>query len=217
MAIEQKDIAAIREDYSKDILLEENMDKDPFRQFKSWFEQALRSKVIEPNAMVLSTINQQGFPSSRVVLLKDIKSDGFSFFTNYNSQKGQDLQSNDKAALLFFWPELQRQIRVEGHVVRLPEEDSDEYYASRPRGSQIGAWASPQSHIISDRTYLEQQVHTYEERFGQQERVPRPDFWGGFFLLPVRLEFWQGRSSRLHDRIIYQKTDTRWEINRLAP
>ncbi|NGF56665.1 pyridoxamine 5'-phosphate oxidase [Parapedobacter sp. SGR-10] len=217
MAIEQKDIAAIREDYSKDSLQEKDVDENPFRQFGLWFEQALRAEVIEPNAMTLSTINQAGFPSSRVVLLKDIKSDGFSFFTNYNSQKGQDLKANNKASLLFFWPELQRQVRIEGFVQRLAEEDSDEYYASRPRGSQIGAWASPQSQIIRDRAFLEKEVQVYEERFGQQEPVPRPDFWGGFFLLPVRFEFWQGRNSRLHDRIVYQKKDTKWETNRLAP
>ncbi len=217
MAIEQKDIAAIREDYSKDSLQEKDVDENPFRQFSLWFEQALRAAVIEPNAMTLSTINQAGFPSSRVVLLKDFKSDGFSFFTNYNSQKGQDLEANNKASLLFFWPELQRQVRIEGFVQRLAEEDSDEYYASRPRGSQIGAWASPQSQIIRDRAFLEKEVQVYEERFGQQKSVPRPDFWGGFFLLPVRFEFWQGRNSRLHDRIVYQKKGTKWETNRLAP
>lgn len=217
MAIVHKDIAAIREDYSRGSLQEKDTDDNPFRQFHTWFEQALHAEVIEPNAMVLSTINHLGFPSSRVVLLKDIKADGFSFFTNYGSQKGQDLKADNKASLLFFWPELQRQVRVEGHVEHLPKEDSDEYFASRPRGSQIGAWASPQSQVISDRAYLEDRVKEYESRFEAQELIPRPDFWGGFFVRPVRIEFWQGRSSRLHDRIVYHKEGKTWIKNRLAP
>lgn len=217
MAIEHKDIAAIREDYSRGSLTENEVDKNPFSQFKVWFEQALQARVMEPNAMVLSTINQEGFPSSRVVLLKDMKQDGFSFFTNYNSQKGQDLERSNTVGLLFFWPELQRQVRIEGFVTRLSEEDSNEYFASRPRGSQVGAWASPQSKIIENRAYLEKQVIQYEGAFGNQDAIPRPHFWGGFFVRPIRFEFWQGRSSRLHDRIAYQKEDVQWEINRLAP
>ncbi len=217
MAIEHKDIAAIREDYSRGSLTETDVESDPFSQFKIWFEQAIGARVTEPTAMVLSTINREGFPSSRVVLLKDIKGDGFSFFTNYNSRKGQDLQVNNKAGLLFFWPELQRQVRVEGFVERLPEEDSNEYFASRPRGSQIGAWASPQSQVIENREYLEDLVTQYDRSFSNDEEVPRPHFWGGLFIRPVYFEFWQGRSSRLHDRIAYQKEDVQWKINRLAP
>ena len=167
--------------------------------------------------MVLSTINEMGFPSSRVVLLKDIKSESFSFFTNYHSQKGLDIEANDKVSLLFFWPELQRQVRIEGRAGRLPKEDSDEYFASRPRGSQVGAWASPQRQVIPERSYLEDRVTAYSEQFSPQEVVPRPDYWGGFFVSPVRFEFWQGRSSRLHDRMIYQKEGIQWKINRLAP
>ncbi|NGM61996.1 pyridoxamine 5'-phosphate oxidase [Sphingobacterium sp. SGG-5] len=217
MAIEHKDIAAIREDYSQGSLAENDVEDNPISQFTIWFEQAIQAKVTEPTAMVLSTISAIGFPSSRVVLLKDVKEDGFSFFTNFKSQKGQDLQLNNRASLLFFWPELQRQVRIEGFVERLSEEDSDEYFASRPRGSQIGAWASPQSQAIENRTHLEELVVQQERSFSDRPDVPRPPFWGGFFVRPVRFEFWQGRSSRLHDRIAYQKEDVQWKINRLAP
>lgn len=218
MAIEHKDIAAIREDYAKGSLSENDTLGNPIEQFERWFQQALDGEVVEPNAMVLSTINREGFPSSRVVLLKDLKSEGFSFFTNYTSQKGQDIEQHGKVSLLFFWPELQRQVRIEGIVEKLPAEDSDEYYASRPRGSQIGAWASPQSQVIADRSVLEERVATYEEKFAGQPLVPRPTFWGGYLVKPVRMEFWQGRSSRLHDRIVYTKAENNsWTKKRLAP
>jgi pyridoxamine 5'-phosphate oxidase len=167
--------------------------------------------------MVLSTINNHNFPSSRVVLLKDIKADGFSFFTNYNSQKAQDILSNNKASLLFFWPELQRQVRIEGLIEKLTVIDSDEYFASRPRGSQVGAWSSPQSSIINDRQVLETAVSQTEQRFSSSKDIPRPDFWGGYLLKPIRFEFWQGRSSRLHDRVLYLKENSVWAIKRLAP
>ncbi|WP_164122141.1 MULTISPECIES: pyridoxamine 5'-phosphate oxidase [Sphingobacterium] len=217
MAIDHKKIAAIREDYVKDSLSEKQVSADPLLQFTQWFEQAMHANAIEPNAMTLSTISEGGFPSSRIVLLKDIKADGFSFFTNYESQKGLDMSHCANVSLLFFWPELQRQVRIEGVVERLCEEDSDEYFASRPKGSRIGAWASPQSQIIPDRDFLEQRVHFYEQQFAQSEKVDRPLFWGGYLVKPVRIEFWQGRSSRLHDRIVYFLEENNWVINRLAP
>lgn len=217
MAIEHKDIAAIREDYTKDSLSEKEVYSNPFEQFELWFKQALDSKVLEPNAMIVSTINADGFPSSRVVLLKDIKSNGLSFFTNYESQKGVDISRNHKVSVLFFWAELQRQIRIEGVVEKLSQEDSDEYFASRPKGSRIGAWSSPQSQIIPDRDFLEQRVQHYESQYQDTEIVPRPDFWGGFLVKPIRFEFWQGRSSRLHDRVVYEFENENWLINRIAP
>lgn len=217
MAIEHKDIAAIREDYSKGSLSEVDTLENPIKQFQLWFEQALASQVLEPNAMVLGTLSTKGFPSTRVVLLKDIKAGGFSFFTNYTSQKGQDIARNAKVSLLFFWAELQRQVRIEGEVTFLSEDDSDEYFASRPKGSQIGAWSSPQSQIIADREYLESRVRDREKEFENLETIPRPTFWGGYLVKPSRIEFWQGRSSRLHDRIVYSKENNTWTKNRLAP
>lgn len=217
MAIEHKDIAAIREDYSKGVLTEKDTLENPFGQFQLWFDQALASAVLEPNAMVLGTINKLGYPSTRVVLLKDLKADGLSFFTNYRSQKGQDIEQNAKVSLLFFWGELQRQVRIEGEVSFLTDEDSDEYFASRPKGSQIGAWSSPQSQVIADRSILENRVEELEQQFKELDEIPRPKFWGGYLVKPVRFEFWQGRSSRLHDRIVYSKEGDTWVKNRLAP
>lgn len=217
MAIEHKDIAAIREDYSKGSLSKNDTLENPFAQFQLWFDQALKADVLEPNAMVLATINKEGYPSSRIVLLKDLKAEGLSFFTNYTSQKGNDIACNEKVSLLFFWGELQRQIRIEGEVSFLDEEDSDEYFASRPKGSQIGAWSSPQSQVIPDRAFLESRVLAKENEFSASNIVPRPPFWGGYLVKPIRFEFWQGRSSRLHDRIVYTKESDKWIKNRLAP
>lgn len=217
MAIEHKDIAAIREDYSKGTLTEGDVSNDPFKQFEQWFTQALSAEVLEPNAFVLSTINIDGFPSSRVVLLKDMKSEGFSFFTNYSSQKGLDVAKSPKVSALFFWPELQRQVRIEGIVELLPADDSDEYFASRPKGSRIGAWSSPQSQVIPNREYLEERVADMEQKYAATNDVPRPEFWGGYLIKPLKFEFWQGRSSRLHDRITYEFESAVWNIKRLAP
>lgn len=217
MAIEHKDIAAIREDYSKGILSENDIDKNPFSQFKNWFQQALNAEVLEPNAMVLSTVDADGFPSSRVVLMKDIKENGISFFTNYESQKSIDIERDNKVSILFFWPELQRQVRMDAKAQRVEESDSTEYFQSRPKGSQIGAWASPQSQIIPHREYLEDRVASYKEQYNDVDLIPRPDHWGGFLIVPIKFEFWQGRSSRLHDRIQYVLEDNQWVLNRLAP
>ncbi|SRR5690606_16886828 len=217
MSIVQKDIAAIREDYSKYSLDEKDVLPDPVQQFQKWFDEAIQAKVVEPNAMVLSTLSLDGFPSSRVVLLKDIKPEGFSFFTNYGSKKGKSMEKNKQVSLLFFWPELQRQVRIEGWVEKLPDIDSDEYFASRPKASRIGAIASPQSKIIENRLVLEERVDELTAAFSDKAFVPRPDFWGGYVVKPVRLEFWQGRSSRLHDRIEYVLEGNQWMRNRLAP
>lgn len=217
MAIEHKEIAAIREDYAKSSLSESDVLKTPIEQFSKWFDEALNSAVIEPTAMVLSSVNEQGRPSSRVVLMKDIKATGISFFTNYNSRKGQEIIQQPFVSALFFWPELQRQVRFEAEVEKLPKSDSDEYFASRPRGSQIGAIASPQSAVIENRLALENRVAEVEAEMEGQDTIPRPEFWGGFLLKPYRVEFWQGRSSRLHDRIVYLYEQEEWQINRIAP
>lgn len=217
MSIEHKEIAAIREDYVKSSLSESEVQKNPIEQFQKWFDEAMSSQVTEPTAMVLSTVAENGCPSSRVVLLKDIKAEGLSFFTNYNSRKGQEIIQNPRVSALFFWPELQRQVRFEAEVEKLPKADSDEYFSIRPRGSQIGAIASPQSAIIPDRETLEKRVAEVEKEMENVTEVPRPEFWGGFLLKPVRVEFWQGRGSRLHDRIVYIKDHADWTINRLAP
>lgn len=217
MAIEHKDIAAIRADYTKDSLSKQDVNENPFVQFKNWFQHALRAEVVEPNAMVLSTISNDGYPTSRIVLMKDIKADGISFFTNYESQKSIDITNNPKVCVIFFWPELQRQIRIEANAERLDEHESTEYYQSRPKGSQVGAWASPQSQIIPNRQFLEERVDYYEQEFKELDVLPRPAHWGGFLLRPVKFEFWQGRASRLHDRIEYAVENGVWIYNRLAP
>ncbi|QBR13102.1 pyridoxamine 5'-phosphate oxidase [Sphingobacterium sp. CZ-2] len=216
MSIEHKEIAAIREDYAKSSLSENEVLGNPIDQFKKWFSEAMVSEVTEPTAMVVSSASVDGKPSSRVVLMKDIKTDGISFFTNYNSRKGQEIVANPFVSVLFFWPELQRQVRMEAEVEKLAPEESDEYFSSRPRGSQIGAIASPQSAIINNREELEHRVAEVAAEVGEGE-IQRPNFWGGFLLKPYRMEFWQGRSSRLHDRIVYKQEEGSWSINRIAP
>ncbi|MEN5231389.1 pyridoxamine 5'-phosphate oxidase [Sphingobacterium faecium] len=217
MAIEHKDIAAIRQDYALGNLCESDVSNDPLVQFEKWFNEAIHSEVLEANAMVLSTVGEFSLPSSRIVLLKDLKNNGFSFFTNFNSRKGLEINSNPHVAALFFWPELQRQVRIEGLIEKLPAEDSDEYFQSRPKGSRIGALASPQSETIPNRSFLEGRVADLEKQFENQEVVPRPEFWGGYLIKPLYIEFWQGRSNRLHDRIAFQKVSDSWKIIRLAP
>ncbi|GEM65430.1 pyridoxine/pyridoxamine 5'-phosphate oxidase [Sphingobacterium faecium NBRC 15299] len=217
MAIEHKDIAAIRQDYALGNLCESDVSNNPLVQFEKWFNEAIHSEVLEANAMVLSTVGEFSLPSSRIVLLKDLKNNGFSFFTNFNSRKGLEIDSNPHVAALFFWPELQRQVRIEGLIEKLPAEDSDEYFQSRPKGSRIGALASPQSETIPNRSFLEGRVADLEKQFENQEVVPRPEFWGGYLIKPLYIEFWQGRSSRLHDRIAFQKVSDSWKIIRLAP
>ena len=190
---------------------------DPILQFKKWFQEAMDAQIIEPYAMTISTVNSAHRPSSRVVLLRDVSEEGFSFYTNYLSRKGQDLAVNPFAAVNFFWPDLERQVRIEGKIVPLEAGVSDAYFASRPRGSQIGAWSSPQSEIIESRKVLENAVENYLQQF-EGKNVDRPQHWGGYCLIPDYIEFWQGRESRLHDRICYfQHSDGSWVRSRLAP
>lgn len=210
------DISSIRKDYSLKSLDIKDVNSDPFEQFHLWFHEAINAEVLEVNAMTLSTMHADGFPNGRVVLLKELDY-GFVFFSNYESEKGQELANHPKASLTFFWAELERQVRVMGTVEKISEIQSDEYFLSRPRGSQIGAWASPQSHKINSREVLEERIQEMQLRFEEEELV-RPPHWGGYRVLPHKIEFWQGRPSRLHDRILYEKNESgAWTISRLAP
>ncbi|HEV7349682.1 pyridoxamine 5'-phosphate oxidase [Telluribacter sp.] len=210
-------IAALRNEYTLNGLSESDVSESPFTQFSQWFEETLRAQLPEPNAMHLSTVGPDLRPNGRVVLLKGLDEKGFVFYTNYESQKGQDLLLHPYASLTFFWKELERQIRVEGRVEKVSEQESDEYFAVRPRGSQIGAWVSNQSIIIKDRQELAEKQAYYEEMFRDQE-VPRPPHWGGYRVLPEQVEFWQGRPSRLHDRLRYRLEENgTWTIERLSP
>lgn len=210
-------IAEIRKDYTKATLDQTEVSKNPIAQFEKWFDEAIKSKALEPNAMTLSTITEVGKPSARIVLLKGVENSSFLFYTNYHSQKGKELDANPACALTFFWPELERQVRIEGVCTRVSEATSDAYFKSRPRGSQLGAWASPQSTMIKNRELLEARVKELEKRFEGKETLPKPKQWGGYAVEPLEIEFWQGRPSRLHDRIVYYKTDGTWTIHRLAP
>ena len=211
-----KDIANIRKDYIQGALSEQDVLPDAIQQFEKWWSEAIASEIEESNAMTVATVNEQGFPSARIVLVKDISEEGFSFFTNYNSDKGQQMSAHDRVALLFFWKELERQVRIEGTIEKLSDADSDVYFASRPRGSRIAAWSSPQSEIIADRSVLDKRAQEFKEKFQNQE-VPRPPHWGGYLVRPMSIEFWQGRSSRMHDRLKYVKEGNVWKIVRLAP
>ena len=210
-------IVNMRKEYLWGGLSEADMDADPIRQFDTWFQHAVAANLPEPNAMTLATATPDGQPSARTVLLKAYSASGFTFFTNYESRKGRELTNNPRAALLFFWPELQRQVRIEGTVERVSEAESDAYFASRPVGSRLGAWASRQSEVIPGRDGLEQRVRELAERYADGE-VPRPPFWGGFRVCPVAIEFWQGRPDRLHDRLRYVLRETgQWRLERLSP
>lgn len=210
-------LADLRQEYSRESLTERDVDTDPFRQFAKWFEQAQKSGLVEPNAMTLATATADGAPSARMVLLKGMSADGFVFFTDYRSRKGAELAENPQAALCFWWDVLQRQVRVEGTVSRVSVDESIEYFRTRPRGSQVGAWASLQSGVLAARDALEREVLRFMERFPEGTEVPLPHHWGGFRLVPDSIEFWQGRSSRLHDRISYTRADAAWTIRRLSP
>lgn len=210
-------ISEIRKDYTKATLDVNGVAKNPVDQFNSWFAEALKAEVPEPNAMTLSTVDQHGKPSARIVLLKGVEHEKFLFYTNYQSQKGKELETNPACALTFFWPELERQVRISGITARVDAKTSETYFQSRPRGSQVGAWASPQSSVIKSRELLEQRVKEIEKRFEGQELLPKPHQWGGYEVTPFEVEFWQGRSSRLHDRIVYYLKDGKWIIHRLAP
>ncbi len=212
-----KGLDEIRKEYLKTTLNVSDVDKNPIIQFEKWFAEALESKVPEPNAMTLSTISEGNRPSARIVLLKGIEHQKFLFYTNYQSQKGEELEKNPACALTFFWPELERQIRIEGLATRVDESVSEKYFQSRPRASQIGAWASPQSSIMTNREILEERVQQMEKKYEGFTLLPKPKQWGGYAIDPIEIEFWQGRPSRLHDRIVYYKKEIDWVIHRLAP
>jgi pyridoxamine 5'-phosphate oxidase len=209
-------IAKIRHDYNFKGLHEGDLESNPLNQFKLWFDEAVNAGITEPNAMTLSTVFN-GRPSARIVLLKDLDQKGFTFFTNYNSKKGREIESDPQVALTFFWKEFERQVRIEGKAEKTTDQESSEYFAVRPRGSQIGAWTSFQSEVIENREYLENRTREIEQEFSGQQ-VPRPAHWGGYRVVPDYIEFWQGRPSRLHDRLSYVKTEEgSWQIERLSP
>ncbi len=213
----RKDIAEIRQTYARKMLLEEDAAASPFAQFEKWWKEAVEAEVVEVNAMTLATASSDGIPSARIVLLKDFSENGFVFFTNYESFKAQQLEENPKACLVFFWKELERQVRITGLVKRTSTADSDEYFQSRPEESRIGAVTSPQSRVIESRKWLE---HQFEKNGHHLEgkSFPRPDYWGGYTVRPVIIEFWQGRPGRLHDRLQYTlKDNNQWKLERLAP
>jgi pyridoxamine 5'-phosphate oxidase len=212
------DLAALRTDYMRASLDVGDVDPDPYRQFARWFDDAYASKLPEVNAMTLATVGDDGRPSARIVLLKSVDARGFSFYTNRSSRKGRELDARPHAALLFFWAELERQVRIEGRVDRVADAESDAYFANRPRESQVGAWASPQSEQIPDRVWLERAFEDADRLHAARgDAVARPPYWGGYTVLPSMFEFWQGRASRLHDRIVYRRERDAWSIGRLAP
>jgi len=208
-------IAQLRKNYTFGQLSETEVSHNPLDLFQLWFDQAVRAECPEPNSMTLATADKAGNPSARIVLLKGADQSGFTFFTNYESQKGRDLAVRPEAALLFHWHELERQVRIQGVVERVSATESDEYFHSRPPASRIGAWASPQSTPIPNREFLEEAEKHFKAEFG--DAPPRPEHWGGYRLHPTEIEFWQGRPSRLHDRIHYKLNGTDWQVNRLAP
>ena len=206
----------LRREYSRDYLLEADVDRDPFRQFDRWFSDATRANVVEANAMTLATADAQGRPSARICLLKGFDERGFIFYTNYQSRKGRDLAANPRAAMCFYWQPLERQVRIEGTVEKVTRDESDVYFHSRPVGAQVGAWVSHQGEVLASRQELDRREAELSKQFGEGP-VPLPDYWGGYRLLPTSLEFWQGRPSRLHDRIEYFQTSGGWQIRRLSP
>jgi pyridoxamine 5'-phosphate oxidase len=209
-------ISDLRKEYTLHGLSEAEADPDPIGQFARWFDQAVAAGLVEPNAMTLATVGADGQPSARVVLLKSFDVRGFVFYTNYLSRKGRELESHPRAALVFYWPDLERQVRIEGVAARVSAADSDAYFNSRPPGSRIGAWASPQSSVIDGRESLEREVQRLTQAFGDGP-ITRPPHWGGYRVAPAVIEFWQGRPSRLHDRLRYRRESGRWIIERLAP
>ncbi|HLS70224.1 MAG TPA: pyridoxamine 5'-phosphate oxidase [Chitinophagaceae bacterium] len=213
------DISSIRVEYKQKALSEEEVGLDPIVFFEKWFKDAIDSQISESNAMTLATVDDAGIPHARIVLLKEINSKGFVFFTNYQSNKGKQMEKHNKVSLLFFWKELERQVRIEGRVEKISAEESEEYFNSRPLGSRIGALASPQSQIIKSRDVLEKKQKQLEEQAASDpSSIQRPEHWGGYIVKPYFMEFWQGRESRLHDRIAFEKlADSNWKIYRLAP
>jgi pyridoxamine 5'-phosphate oxidase len=209
-------INTLRHDFSKQTLNEKDVDASPIVQFEKWFKEAVDTHVNEPNAMTVSTATKDGKPSARILLLRNFNENGFVFYTNYTSRKGVEIGLNPYCALLFFWPELERQVRIEGILQKQTANESDLYFNTRPRGSKLGAWTSEQSKVIESREVLEKEYQKLSENF-PGENIPRPANWGGFILKPLSIEFWQGRPSRLHDRILYTQESNNWKIERLAP
>ena len=210
-------LADLRREYTKGGLRRAELDPNPIAQFQKWFEQALAAQLPEPSAMTLATADESGFPSARIVLLKGVHETGFTFFTNYESRKGRELAGNARAALVLHWPEMERQICIAGTVTKTSRAESEKYFGVRPRGAQLGAWVSQQSSIVPDRVFLETRLAEKEKEFVGRD-VPAPPYWGGYLLAPIRLEFWQGRPNRLHDRFEYVKQgDGSWRIQRLSP
>ena len=210
-------VADLRKDYQLQGLSETDADRNPFKQFQVWFDQALAAQLPEPNAMTVATVTKSGKPRARIVLLKNFDERGFVFYTNYHSHKGQELADNPQAAIAFWWAELERQVRIEGRVLKVSDRESDEYFHSRPFNSRLGAWASEQSQVIESREVLEQRLQDLKNKYENQD-IPRPPHWGGFRVIPTAIEFWQGRPSRLHDRLLYSLLDDgSWQIERLSP
>ena len=207
-----------RKSYERAALDEHGIDRDPFQQFTIWYDEAVAAGLPEPEAMTLSTATLEGQPSARIVLLRGYDERGFCFFSNYSSQKGQELAANPYAAVTFHWVELERQVRIAGRVEKVTEAESDAYFQSRPSQSRIGAWSSPQSNVISSRDALEEMFETYQEQYLDETAIPRPEHWGGYRVIPERIEFWQGRPNRLHDRLRFIRIDQGpWTLQRLAP
>lgn len=212
---ENHDLKNMRLSYEQDQLLESSINKNPFKQFRIWFDKVLEAKIIEPNAMTLVTVSKIGIPSARVVLLKEFDETGFTFFTNYLSRKGKEISENPNAAILFWWKEFERQVRIEGKIEKISKQESEKYFNVRPLKSRYGALASNQSEVVESREILEKRFADLEKQFG--DNPPMPENWGGYKLIPNRFEFWQGREGRLHDRIVYEKTNNDWKIYRLQP
>ena len=210
------DAGNLRREYTRTGLHEADMDPDPIVQFRTWFENVIEADLHEPNAMIMATATRDGRPSARTVLLKGYDERGFVFYTNFEGRKAGELKANPACALLFYWGELERQVRIEGRAGRISDEESDAYFASRPRGSQLGAWASEQSRPVGDRSILEERVRTLEAEYEGRD-IPRPPFWGGYRVEPDTIEFWQGRENRLHDRLVYRLTGGGWKMRRLQP
>ena len=212
---EKKELKNIRLNYGNNQLLESKLSKNPFIQFKNWFDLVLKAEIVEPNAMTIATATKCGIPSARVVLLKEYDETGFIFFTNYGSRKGKELSENPRVSLLFWWREFERQVRIEGKVEKISKEESQKYFNVRPLKSRYGALASNQSEVVKDREFLENKFAELEKKFG--ENPPMPENWGGYKLVPSKFEFWQGRQDRLHDRICFERINDKWKIYRLSP
>lgn len=215
--IDNEQIKNLRKEYSLNELSKKSVKENPVEQFGIWFNEAVESKITEPNAMALSTVSHDLIPSSRIVLLKSFNDEGFIFFTNYESEKGKEIAFNNNVSLLFFWAELERQIRITGKAEKISKEESEEYFFTRPLKSRIGAWASQQSSVIENRNVIIKEFMKLSAEFALRRKIPLPEFWGGYRVYPSKFEFWQGRESRLHDRIRFTLVDGKWEIERLSP